>query len=131
MYFNAVYWLQGPGVAEDLELTAPTQSQQFIAWNFQPRSSPLILHLRSVPDLVRHTADRLGGGTGSIGSPPPEPYEVRIHWHAGAVELDTWWSWWSIKRGPKLIYLLLAIPTAALAAGAMLLRRLQRTAVAA
>lgn len=126
MYFNAVYFNQQQGLLADIGVIEATQTQQHLAWNFYPRTSPLMLHVRSVPDLVRNTVDRLQGEPGGI-TPLPAPYEDRIHWYARAVELDVWWAWWSTKDGPGAIYLLLVVPLAALALGIALARRSWRT----
>ncbi len=122
MYFNAVYFVQQPGVLENIDLPTTTQTQQFLAWDFQPRSSPLMLQIRSLPDLVRNTAARLDGAAGGI-TPIPAPYEERIHWYARAIELDTWWAWWPAKDGAPAIYALLAVPLLLLVFGARLARR--------
>jgi hypothetical protein len=120
MYFNAVYFDQQPALLADLELTETTPTQQRLAWNFYPRTSPLMLQFRSLPDLARNTVDRLQGETGGI-TPLPAAYEERIHWYARAVELDTWWAWWPTKDAPSVIYLLLILPLAALGYGSKLL----------
>ena len=120
MYFNAVYFEQQPSLLADLELTETTSAQQRLAWNFYPRTSPLMLQFRSLPDLARNTVDRVQGEPGGI-TPLPAAYEERIHWYARAVELDTWWAWWPTKDAPSVIYLLLIVPLAALAFGSKLL----------
>lgn len=122
IYFNAAYNVQQRGVLDNLNIAEPTQGQQFLAWNFQPRSSPLMLHLRSVPDLIDNTIDRLSGEPGGI-TPIPAPYEERIHWHARAIELDTWWAWWSTKDGPAALYLLALVPISMVVAGVWVARR--------
>ncbi len=124
MYFNAVYWHNEPHVARDIEVVSPTTTQFFRAWDFQPRSSPLILQIRSLPDLFRNTVDRVVGDEGGI-TPIPEAYEDRIHWYARAIELDTWWAWWSARDGPAAAYLLLLAPLGAFVVAARILRRLR------
>ena len=71
-----------------------TAVQQYVAWDFQPRSSPLLLHVRSLPDLFRNTVDRLQGEPGGI-KPIPAAPEDRINWYTNAINLDVWWAWWS------------------------------------
>lgn len=121
MYFNAVYFRHQPSLVADMGFTEMTGEQNRIAWNFYPRTSPLMLQFRSLPDLARNTIDRIQGEPGGI-TPLPAPYEERIHWYARAVQLDTWWAWWPTKDAPNAIYLLLTLPLAALAAGLRLLR---------
>lgn len=121
MYFNAVYFRQQPEVLANADLSQATPIQQYLIWNFQPRSSPLMLQARSTPDLWRNTVDRVQGELGGI-TPLPVAYEERIHWHARSVELDMWWAWWPAKNGPAAIYLLLAIPIGLIATSAWLAR---------
>ena len=122
MYFNAVYFAQQQQVAADFEVSSITTKQLHLVWNYYPRTSPLMLHIRSLPDLVRNTADRMSGEPGGI-TPFPAAYEERIHWHARAIELDTWWAWWPAKGGPGAVYILLLLPVSLLAAGVQLARR--------
>jgi hypothetical protein len=129
LYFNAVYFTQQPGVLSDMNLTTATQTQQYNAWNFLPRSSPLILDIRSVPNLVRNTVARLKDEPAGI-TPIPAPYEERIHWYARAVELDTWWAWWPTKNASSAFLLLLAVPVLSLGFGIRLARRTLRSGIA-
>lgn len=131
MYFNAVYHRSYFEVLSNADLAEATPTQQYLLWNFQPRSSPLMLHLRSAPDLARNTVDRLNGEPGGT-TPIPAAFEERIHWYARAVELDTWWAWWPAKSGTRAIYALLAIPCALLACGTWMLAvgRRDRIAIA-
>jgi hypothetical protein len=99
-------------------------SQQYTAINFQPRSSPLLQQLRSVPDLLRNTSERLRGKDGGV-TPVPVAYEDRIYWYARAVELDTWWAWWNARGDPLAGYLFLLAPAGALAITALTWRRLR------
>jgi len=126
MYFNAVYHHSGPNVLKNMDAPAITGIQTYLAWNFQPRSSPIVLHLRGIPALIDNTRDRLQGDDGGI-TPVMEEYEDRIHWHARAIELDYWWAWWSAKREAPLGYVLLVIPFTLLAIGLLLIRGLRRS----
>jgi|GEM_PF-2493658 len=130
MYFNAVYNHQYFAVLANGGLTEATQAQQFLLWNFQPRSSPLMLHVRSMSDMLQNTVDRMQGEPGGI-TPPPVAYEERIHWHARSVELDTWWAWWPAKGGPSAIYALLVVPLGLLATSAWLAAGRPRSTVTA
>jgi hypothetical protein len=120
MYFNAVYFLQQPHLLADVELPSTTPTQQFMAWNFYPRTSPLMEQFRSLPDLFDNTRDRLHGESLT---PMPAAYEERIHWYARSVELDTWWAWWPVKDEPTVIYGLLLVPIGLLVAGIRMARR--------
>jgi hypothetical protein len=111
MYFNAVYWNQQPGLLQDMDATSLTAKQQYLAWNFQPRSSPLILQLRAIPDLISNTFSRLGGGLGKLDQIPIS-YDDRIHWYARTINLDFWWAWWPAKSSNQFVYLFLAVPIA-------------------
>jgi len=127
MYFNAVYSYSELHLMADINVEAtPTPTQQYLAWNFQPRSSPLILELRAVPKLFENSAARLRGEDGGI-TPMPVPYEERIHWYARAIEPDFWWVWWSAKDLPAGAYLLGLVPLACLVGAAGLGRKLRRT----
>jgi hypothetical protein len=112
MYFNAVYWNNQTQVFHNLESEKPTARQMYLAYDFQPRSSPLMQEVRSVPDLFRNTADRLRGREGGL-TPIPAAYEERIHWYARAIELDTWWAWWSARGDPAAGYLFFLAPAGA------------------
>lgn len=126
MYFNGVYWENTANVTQNMESGSPLNSEQFhIAWNFQPRSSPLMQSIRSIPDLVTNSAERLRGQSGGI-TPIPVPYEDRIHWYARAIELDTWWAWWPTKDVSPFAYGFLLVPAACLAASILLWRSLRR-----
>ena len=126
MYFNGVYYNQQPHVASDFGMTEMTSVQQNIAWDFVPRTSPLTLSVHSLPALARNTRDRLDGKPGGF-TPIPSNYEERIHWYARAIELDTWWSWWSFRGDPAGAYALLLVPLACFAAaGSLGLRLLPR-----
>lgn len=122
LYFNGVYSVQQPEVLRNLQLTTATPRQQYLAWNFQPRSSPLMLELRSIPDLIDNSWERIAGGEGGL-TPIPVAYEERIHWYARAIELDTWWSWWSARDDAALGYVFLLAPAGALAVSARTFRR--------
>ena len=125
MYFNGVYWDNLQAVTRSMDSESLTARQSHIAWNFQPRSSPLMQHLRSIPDLVSNTSDRLGGLEGGI-TPIPVPYEERIHWYARAIELDVWWAWWPTKNLSALAYLFLLVPVVSIALSARLSGPLRR-----
>lgn len=109
MYFNAVYWNQQPGLLQDMDAASLTAKQQYLAWNFQPRSSPLILQLRAIPDLISNTVSRLGGGLGKLDQLPTS-YDERLHWYARTINLDFWWAWWPAKSSNQFVYLFLAVP---------------------
>jgi len=128
MYFNGVYWDQAFEVTKNMDSPGTlTSVQQYVAWNFQPRSSPLMLHVRSLPDLFTNTIDRLQGQPGGI-TPLPVPYDERIHWYSRSIELDMWWAWWPSTGSSSWAYLYLLVPAAALAGAACLLHRLRREA---
>jgi hypothetical protein len=117
MYFNAVYWNQQPGLLRDMDATALTAKQQYLAWNFQPRSSPLVLQLRALPELVANTFSRLSGGLGKLDQIPIS-YDDRIHWYARTINLDFWWAWWPAKSTNHFVYLFLIFPLALIYVGA-------------
>ncbi len=125
MYFNGVYWDQALAVTHNMDSTETlTPVQQYVAWDFQPRSSPLILHVRSIPDLFNNTIDRLQGQDGGI-TPLPVPYDERIHWYGRSVELDMWWAWWPTTGTSPWAYLFLLVPAGALIAAVLLLKKLR------
>lgn len=125
MYFNSVYIRNAYDVTKNMDSPGSlTSVQQHLAWEFQPRSSPLMLHIRSLPDLFNNTVDRLQGEPGGI-SPIPVAYEDRIHWYTNAVELDFWWAWWSAKSLSRFGYIFLLAPAACIALGLRLLRKLR------
>jgi len=117
MYFNAVYWNQQPGLLQDMDATALTAKQQYLAWNFQPRSSPLVLQLRAFPEFVANTFSRLSGGLGKLDQIPIS-YDDRIHWYARTINLDFWWAWWPAKSTNHFVYLFLVLPVALFYIGA-------------
>ena len=117
MYFNAVYWNQQPGLLQDMDATSLTAKQQYLAWNFQPRSSPLVLQLRALPELVANTFSRLSGGLGKLDQIPIS-YDDRIHWYARTINLDFWWAWWPVKSTNHSVYLFLILPLALFYVGA-------------
>jgi hypothetical protein len=121
LYFNAVYWGQQNQVFANLGIAAPSSPQQYLAWNFQPRSSPLMLEIRSLPDLARNTWARLSGDDGGI-TPIPGPYNERIYWYARSIEPDVWWAWWSARGDPNAGYLFLIAPVVLIGAGARVAR---------
>ena len=121
MYFNAVYWHTQSDINRNLQLETFEAHQLYIAWDFQPRSSPLILHVHSLDALLDNTIDRLQGQPGGI-TDMPENFEDRIHWYARAIELDAWWAWWPVKNGPGEAYALLLVPLACLVGGGLLAR---------
>jgi hypothetical protein len=125
LYFNAVYWNSSANLSANLHIESPTPTQQYLAWNFQPRSSPIVLNIRAVPQLARNTIDRFHGRSGGI-TPLPAPFEERIYWYARAIEPDFWWAWWPTKTASGAAYLLAIFPTACLAAAARLAIRLRR-----
>jgi hypothetical protein len=125
LYFNGVYFKNQPQVLRNLGVETATFPQQNLAWDFQPRSSPLMLHLRSLPDLARNTVDRVSGESGGI-TPIPAPYEERIHWYARTIGLDTWWAWWSAKHEPASGLAFLLAPLGALGIAADSARRIRR-----
>jgi len=126
MYFNGVYWDNGFAVTQNMDSPGVlTTVQQYVAYNFQPRSSPLMLHVRSLIDLFHNTLDRLQGQAGGI-TPLPVPYDERIHWYARAIELDMWWAWWPSTGGTAAGYFFLLAPFGALVWSAILYRRLRR-----
>jgi hypothetical protein len=116
MYFNAVYWNQQPRVLQDMDVATLSTKQQYLAWNFQPRSSPLILQIRSLPELISNTFSRLGGGLGKLDQVPVS-YDDRIHWYARTINLDFWWAWWPAKSSNQFVYLFLALPIALIGFG--------------
>jgi hypothetical protein len=122
MYFNAVYWNQQPGLLQDMDATSLTAKQQYLAWNFQPRSSPLVLQLRAIPDLISNTFSRLGGGLGKLDQIPIS-YDDRIHWYARTINLDFWWAWWPAKSSNQFVYLFLAVPIALIIFGGLQLMK--------
>lgn len=122
MYFNAVYFNTQPDVAGNVDLDVVETTQLHLAWHFQPRSSPLVLHAHSLDVLASNTLDRISGEDGGI-TEMPVNYEDRIHWYARSVELDTWWAWWPAKNGPVGAYALALVPLACLACGASMARR--------
>ena len=122
MYFNGVYHHARDDVPANVGLPSLSSEQYWAAWNFQPRSSPLVLHARALPDLWDNSIARVTGGEGGITEIPPE-YELRIHWYARSVELDTWWSWWPAKNGPAAAYAFVVVPLASLAGAVLLARR--------
>ncbi len=120
--FQAAYWQNLPNVTRNTGDVDPTWSQIEDAWDFQPRSSPLMQELRSVPELIDNTIDRLTGEPRTLSSIPVN-YEDRIHWYAASVQLDTWWSWWPLIGGPRSVFLLAVIPLACLFFGLRMLIR--------
>ncbi|MCE9623067.1 MAG: hypothetical protein K8R99_12050 [Actinomycetia bacterium] len=125
MYFNAVYMDHAYAVTKNMDAPGTmTGPQRYIAWNFQPRSSPLMLHVRSLPDLFNNTVDRLQGEPGGI-KPVPAAAEDRIHWYTNAIELDFWWAWWSAKGLSRFGYIFLIAPAVCIALGVRLLRKLR------
>ncbi len=128
MYFNGVYWDQAFEVTKNMDSPGTlTSVQQYFTWNFQPRSSPLMLHVRSLPDLFNNTIDRLQGQAGGI-TPLPGPYDERIHWYARAIELDMWWAWWPTTGSAAGGYLFLLAPLGCLACAVVLFRRFRKPA---
>jgi len=129
MYFNGVSWAQRDHVLHDYAITELSIDQTYDAWHFVPRESPLMQAIRSVPDLVRNTVDRIEGEPGGIG-PIPAEYEQRIGWYGATIQLDTWWAWWSARGGPAAGYLFLLVPlgclTVAARLGAQMLPRWRR-----
>jgi len=122
MYFNAVYFHTQSETTRNLQLDTLEAGQFYTAINFQPRSSPLMLHVRSLDALLENSIARIQGEPGGI-TDMPVNFEDRIHWYARAVELDAWWAWWPAKSGPREAYFLLLVPFACLAGGASLARR--------
>ena len=104
----------------------PTWREISIVWNFQPRSSPLMQELRSVPALIDNTMDRLTGEPRTI-SEIPVNYEDRIYWYPGSVQLDAWWAWWPLMRGPRRVFLLALFPLMCLILGVRMLLPAIRT----
>jgi hypothetical protein len=124
MYFNGVYIDNAFDVTKNMDSPGVlTAVQQYVAWDFQPRSSPLMLHVRSLPDLFNNTVDRLQGEPGGI-KPIPAAPEDRIHWYTNAIELDFWWAWWSAKGLSRFGYIFLLGPAVCVALGVRLLRKL-------
>jgi len=124
MHFNSVYIDNAFDVTKNMDSPGKlTSVQQHLAWEFQPRSSPLMLHVRSLPDLFNNTVDRLQGEPGGI-TPIPAEYESRIHWYTRAIELDFWWAWWSAKGLSRFGYIFLLAPVVCLGLGLRLLRKL-------
>ncbi len=114
--FQAAYWYNIGNVVANIGDQSPDYHQINTAWNFQPRSSPLMQELRSVPELIDNTRDRLTGGRRVLESVPTN-YEDRIYWYARTVQLDTWWSWWPLIGGPRRVFLLAVLPLTFLVLG--------------
>jgi hypothetical protein len=125
LYFNAVYWNASANVSANLHIESPTPTQQYLAWNFQPRSSPIALNIRALPQLARNTIARIHGHPGGITS-LPAPFEDRIYWYAQAIEPDFWWAWWPTKKADAGAYLFAIIPAACFAIATRLAIRLRR-----
>lgn len=124
MYFNGVYIDNAYDVTKNMDSPGSlTAVQQYVAWDFQPRSSPLLLHVRSLPDLFKNTVDRLQGEPGGI-KPIPAAPEDRINWYTNAINLDVWWAWWSAKGLSRFGYIFLLAPAVCLWLGVRLLRKL-------
>jgi hypothetical protein len=126
MYFNAVYWRQQQAVFRNLDAKAPTATQQYLAWNFQPRSSPLMLEIRSLPELGRNSWHRLEGKASGQGA-LPVAYNQRIYWYAQTIQPDVWWLWWSARGDSGAGYGFLIAPLALLAGGLALTRSIARS----
>jgi hypothetical protein len=122
MYFNGVYWNQRFGLLQNMDASSLSVKQTYVAWNFQPRSSPLMLQLRSIPDLVSNTLSRLSGGLGKLDQIPIS-YDDRIHWYARTINLDFWWAWWPAKSSNQFVFLFLAVPIALIAFGGIQLMK--------
>ena len=114
--FQGAYFYNINSVTSNIDNPTPTWVEMNIAWAFQPRSSPLMQNLRSVPEMIDNSFDRLNGEPRSLES-VPIAYEDRIHWYARSVQVDTWWSWWPLIGGPRRVFLLLVFPLMFLAAG--------------
>lgn len=122
MYFRAVTIDQYAQVEQNAGRPLLTFVDQQNVWNFQPRSSPLVQSVQSLPALFESIGARFSGEPDTAGPFPRDTYG-KVLWYAKTVQPDFWWWWWHLKGGTAWIYPLLAIPIAILGAGVMLLRR--------
>jgi hypothetical protein len=127
MYFNQYFYIAERGIGLQILPDGPSYWRDM---HFDPKWSPVVGHLKAMPDVVANSFARLDGEDEAL-QPLPSRTNDRYGWYFAPAQLDSWVYWLFPAHGPKKLLLFAPVfAGTALLGGVVLARSLSSPSVA-